>query len=109
MKLIRSLAATLALIFAGAQAEAANILVVLSDENHLDLKDGKVFKTGFYLNELMQPVKAFLDAGPRGDLRNAEGQNPGRRQDLDRQNVFRRRRGSHARGRSPACGTEDTG
>ena len=28
-----------------------------------DLKDGKVFKTGFYLNELMQPVQALLDAG----------------------------------------------
>ncbi|EPE96333.1 ThiJ/PfpI domain-containing protein [Rhizobium grahamii CCGE 502] len=27
------------------------------------MKDGKVLKTGFYLNELMQPVKALLDAG----------------------------------------------
>ncbi|GGB01169.1 thiazole biosynthesis protein ThiJ [Brucella endophytica] len=44
-------------------AQAANVLVVLSDENHLDLKDGKTFKTGFYLNELMQPVKMLLDAG----------------------------------------------
>lgn len=76
MKLIRSLAATLALIFAGAQAEAANILVVLSDENHLDLKDGKVFKTGFYLNELMQPVKAFLDAGHEVTFATPKGKIP---------------------------------
>nr|WP_243759959.1 type 1 glutamine amidotransferase domain-containing protein [Cronobacter turicensis] len=44
-------------------AHAASVLVVLSDADHLDLKDGKVFQTGFYLNELMQPVKRLLDAG----------------------------------------------
>ena len=65
MNLIRPLAVTLALGLGAVEAHAANILVVLSDENHLDLKDGKVFQTGFYLNELMQPVKAFLDAGQR--------------------------------------------
>lgn len=36
---------------------------MLSDSDRLDLKDGKVFKTGFYLNELMQPVKMLIDAG----------------------------------------------
>ena len=44
-------------------AQAGNVLVVLSDSDHLDLKDHKVFATGFYLNELMQPVKLLLDAG----------------------------------------------
>ena len=39
------------------------MLVVLSDEATLDLKAGKTFQTGFYLNELMQPVKMLLDAG----------------------------------------------
>lgn len=28
--------------------KAANVLVVLSDSDRLDLKDGKVFETGFY-------------------------------------------------------------
>lgn len=28
--------------------QAANVLVVLSDSDRLDLKDGKVFETGFY-------------------------------------------------------------
>lgn len=63
MKLLRSLAITLALGASAASAHAGNVLIVLSDSDHLDLKDGKVFETGFYLNELMQPVKALLDAG----------------------------------------------
>ncbi len=63
MKPLINFAVTLALSFSAASAHAANVLVVLSDANHLDLKDGKVFETGFYLNELMQPVKALQDAG----------------------------------------------
>ncbi|SHH00783.1 type 1 glutamine amidotransferase domain-containing protein [Massilia sp. CF038] len=60
-KLHAVLAASLFAI--GAAANAANVLVVLSDADHLDLKDGKVFATGFYLNELTQPLKLLLDAG----------------------------------------------
>lgn len=63
MKSLKILAAALALALPAAHAEAANVLVVLSDSDHLDLRDGRVFPTGFYLNELMQPVKLFLDAG----------------------------------------------
>lgn len=63
MKPIRTFALALALGTAAFSAQAANVLVVLSDSDRLDLKDGKVFETGFYLNELMQPVKALLDAG----------------------------------------------
>lgn len=44
-------------------AQAANVLVVLSDTATLELKAGKTFSTGFYLNEAMQPVKMLLDAG----------------------------------------------
>ncbi|WP_237561441.1 hypothetical protein [Frateuria defendens] len=63
MKLVSKLAAALANGLAAFGAHAGNVLVVLSDTDHLDLKDGKVYPTGFYLNELMQPVKLFLDAG----------------------------------------------
>jgi putative intracellular protease/amidase len=63
MKFLRMLAITLALGLSATSALAGNVLVVLSDSDRLDLKDGKVFETGFYLNELMQPVKALLDAG----------------------------------------------
>jgi putative intracellular protease/amidase len=44
-------------------ADAASVLVVLSDAGRLDLKDGKVLPTGFFFNELMQPVKLLIDAG----------------------------------------------
>lgn len=63
MKSLKVLAAALALALPAAHADAAHVLVILSDADHLDLRDGRVFPTGFYLNELMQPVKRFLDAG----------------------------------------------
>ena len=48
---------------AAVAANAANVLVVLSDESQLALRDQRSFSTGFYANELMQPVKKLLDAG----------------------------------------------
>lgn len=42
---------------------AANILVIMSDVSAMKLKGGYDYKTGFYLNELMEPVKIFIDAG----------------------------------------------
>ncbi|EOV9672564.1 type 1 glutamine amidotransferase domain-containing protein [Cronobacter turicensis] len=63
MKIVRHLALAAALGLSALNAHAASVLVVLSDADHLDLKDGKVFPTGFYLNELMQPIKRLLDAG----------------------------------------------
>lgn len=63
MKIVRHLALAAALGLSALNAHAASVLVVLSEADHLDLKDGKVFPTGFYLNELMQPVKRLLDAG----------------------------------------------
>jgi putative intracellular protease/amidase len=44
-------------------ANAGTVLVVVSDQNQLDLKDGKVLQTGFFINELMEPVQAFIAAG----------------------------------------------
>jgi putative intracellular protease/amidase len=63
MKLIRSLLTAAGLLALTGWAQAANVLVVLSDTDTLDLKDGKTFSTGFYLNEAMQPVKMLIDAG----------------------------------------------
>jgi putative intracellular protease/amidase len=83
MKLIRTLAVALALGVGTANAHADNVLVVLSDADHLDLKDGKVFRTGFYLNELMQPVKALLSAGHQVTFATPRGSAP----TLDRSSV----------------------
>lgn len=63
MRPITRIALAMTLCTGAFNAQAGNVLVVLSDADHLDLKDGKVFATGFYLNELMQPVKLLLDAG----------------------------------------------
>lgn len=63
MKLLRSLVLTLALGTGAISAHAGNVFIVLSESDRLDLKDGKVLETGFYLNELMQLVKALFDAG----------------------------------------------
>lgn len=63
MKTLTRIALTTALIGTSLTASAGNVLVVLSDSATLDLKGGKVFSTGFYLNELLQPVKMLLDAG----------------------------------------------
>jgi putative intracellular protease/amidase len=63
MKFLQGLAIAIAFSASAINAHAANVLIVLSDANRLDLRDGKVFQTGFYLNELMQPVQALLDAG----------------------------------------------
>jgi putative intracellular protease/amidase len=76
MKHLRSLALTLALGSSAISAHAGNVLIVLSDSDHLDLKDGKVFETGFYLNELMQPVKALLDAGHEITFATPKGTTP---------------------------------
>ncbi|WGK88432.1 type 1 glutamine amidotransferase domain-containing protein [Pseudomonas migulae] len=63
MRPIARLALAMTISAAAFNAQASNVLIVLSDSDHLDLKDQKVFATGFYLNELMQPVKLLLDAG----------------------------------------------
>lgn len=74
--LLQKLAVATVLTLAVSSAQAANVLVVLSDADHLDLKDGKVFPTGFYLNELMQPVKLLRDAGHQITFATPTGQAP---------------------------------
>lgn len=65
-----------AIVAATGAAQAGNVLIVLSDSDHLDLKDGKVFSTGFYLNELTQPLKLLLDAGHKVTFATPHGRAP---------------------------------
>ncbi len=51
------------------------VLVVMSSANSLDLKDGKTYSTGYYLNEFVVPYHKLIEAGyepvianPNGDL-----------------------------------------
>jgi putative intracellular protease/amidase len=76
MNAILKTAIAAAFSFASLGAQAGNVLVVLSDAHTLDLKDGKTFQTGFYLNELMQPVKLLIDAGHTITFATPNGQTP---------------------------------
>lgn len=62
MKILITLLLSAGLWTVSQVAHSAHVLVVLSDAGRLDLKDGKSVETGFYFNELMQPVKLLLDA-----------------------------------------------
>ncbi|MQT61582.1 type 1 glutamine amidotransferase domain-containing protein [Pseudomonas sp. FSL R10-0056] len=63
MKLLKVLAISTVVGGASFTVQAAKVLVVLSDASELELKYGQSVSTGFYFNELMQPVKMLLDAG----------------------------------------------
>lgn len=76
MKTYKRIALTAAMLCASLSAQAANVLVVLSDEDHLELRDGKTFATGFYLNELLEPAKAMLDAGHQVTFATPRGRAP---------------------------------
>lgn len=76
MKTTTRIALATALLGTTLTASAGNVLVVLSDSATLDLKNGKVFATGFYLNELLQPVKMLLDAGHEVTFATPDGKVP---------------------------------
>lgn len=76
MKSLRSILAIAGLLAFTSWVQAANVLVVLSDTDTLELKDGKTFSTGFYLNEAMQPVKMLLDAGHKITFTTPTGRAP---------------------------------
>jgi putative intracellular protease/amidase len=59
-----------------AQQGKGKILVVLSSETTLPLKDGKTFETGYYLNELVDPAMRFKDAGYELVFANPKGNTP---------------------------------
>jgi putative intracellular protease/amidase len=61
---------------ASAQQSKGKILVVLSSETTLPLKDGKTFETGYYLNELVDPAMRFKDAGYELVFANPKGNTP---------------------------------
>jgi putative intracellular protease/amidase len=73
---ILALALTSTPVISQAQSESkGKVLVVMSSANELELKDGKQYKTGYYLNEFEVPYKKLVEAGytpvianPKGDM-----------------------------------------
>jgi len=54
-------------------APSKKVLVVLSSESKITLKDGVVHPTGFFLPELMGPIKMLIDAGYEPVFANPKG------------------------------------
>jgi putative intracellular protease/amidase len=52
------------------------VLVVMSGGHLLDLKEGKVYATGYYLNELYTPLAALIEAGYTPVYANPNGDTP---------------------------------
>jgi putative intracellular protease/amidase len=63
--MLASLVATLALAYAvtATANTRGRVLIVMSGAHHLDLKDGKRYETGYYLDELAIPLKKMVEAG----------------------------------------------
>lgn len=61
---------------AAAPAAERKVLILMSSENKLPLKEGKEHATGYYLNELMVPTKALIDAGYTPVMANPRGTKP---------------------------------
>src|SRR6201985_3684293 len=52
------------------------VLVVMSSANALDLKDGKTYSTGYYLNEFVVPYRKLVEAGFEPVIANPQGGRP---------------------------------
>jgi putative intracellular protease/amidase len=60
----------------GPPAAKGKVLVLVSSENKIPLKEGTAHATGYFLNELMVPTKALLDAGYTPVMANPRGTKP---------------------------------
>ncbi|MGE6822098.1 type 1 glutamine amidotransferase domain-containing protein [Pseudomonas soli] len=79
MNMIAPVALALAGTLLAGQADAAakgEVLVLLSSENQLQLKDGKPYPTGYYLNEFGVPADQLLKAGYKLVLVTPKGNAP---------------------------------
>src|ERR1700733_709514 len=52
------------------------VLVVMASANALDLKDGKTYSTGYYLNEFVVPYRKLIEAGYEPVIANPKGDRP---------------------------------
>ncbi|MFJ5295452.1 type 1 glutamine amidotransferase domain-containing protein [Pseudomonas sp. NPDC088368] len=59
-----------------AEPSKGKVLVVMSSAKMLDLKEGKKYETGYYLNELATPLKAIVDAGYTPVFADPQGNEP---------------------------------
>ncbi len=60
-------------ITSAAAESSPTILVVVSSKSTLELRDGKTYPTGYYLNELTVPVRKLIDRGYKVVFANPAG------------------------------------
>jgi putative intracellular protease/amidase len=60
---------------ASAQSKG-KVLVVMSSAHELDLRDGKKYPTGYYLNEFVVPYRKLVEAGYEPVIANPKGDTP---------------------------------
>ena len=84
------LAATASLMPAGAASAASKgkILVVMSSAQELELRDGKQYKTGYFLNELAVPLRMLVEAGYTPVFANPKGDTPQMDSNSNHKNYF---------------------
>ncbi|MCA8086600.1 hypothetical protein [Burkholderia cenocepacia] len=62
---------------AGASAQSrGKVLVVMSSAHTLDLRDGRKYSTGYYLNEFVVPYRKLVEAGYEPVIANPNGDMP---------------------------------
>lgn len=61
---------------ATAKASHGKVLVVMSSAHELDLRDGKKYQTGYYLNEFVVPYRKLVEAGYEPVIANPNGDMP---------------------------------
>lgn len=84
-----ALAATASLMPAGAfAANKGKVLVVMSSAHALELKDGKQYQTGYFLNELAVPLRMLVDAGYTPVFANPKGDTPSMDPGSNNKNYF---------------------
>ena len=81
-------ATLLTMSFPARSEETKEILVVLSGEHTLLLKNGKTAETGFYLNELAVPLEELINAGYKPVIATPSGKRPSLDHDSDSKKYF---------------------
>ncbi|MCZ8114617.1 MAG: type 1 glutamine amidotransferase domain-containing protein [Silanimonas sp.] len=74
--LISAAALSLSMLASAAPAPKGDVLVLLSSETVLPLRDGKTFPSGYYLNEFGVPADALQQAGYRLTVVTPRGNRP---------------------------------
>ncbi|MGM5058378.1 type 1 glutamine amidotransferase domain-containing protein [Rhizobium sp. 814_E9_N1_1] len=73
----------------GASAQSkGKVLVVMSSAHQLELRDGKTYKTGYFLNELAVPLQQIVDAGYTPVFANPNGDTPQMDSNSNHKNYF---------------------